>query len=167
MFFSQHCVSWTIDTQYSFLLRVTVDKYTLSRLINLLLNEKKVLGLFPTRFLLRNNLVKVADSRSRSLNIINVIISGWIPPRKRVSGYGLSKKNGFTVWNSARHLQQQGAWSQFKTGSPLAQISLSDITGKINFKCLFLYPLRLLSILLHFRKITKKHDKNLISPTHY
>lgn len=53
------------------------------------------------------------------------------------------------------------------TGSPLAQISLSDITGKINFKCLFLYPLRLLSILLHFRKITKKHDKNLISPTHY
>lgn len=54
---------------------------------------------------------------------------------------GYLKKNGFTVWNSARRLQQQEAWSQFKTGSPLAPISLSDITGKINFKCLFLYPL--------------------------
>lgn len=95
MFFYQHCVSWTVDTQYSFLVRVTVDKYTLSRLINLLLNERKVVGLFPTHFLFRNNLVKVADSRSRSLNIINVIISGWIPPRKRVSGYGLSKKKWF------------------------------------------------------------------------
>lgn len=124
MFFYQHCVSWTVDTLYSFLLRVTVDKYTLSRLINFLLNERKVLGLFPTRFLFRNNLSwwRSLIHGQGHLTLINVIISGRFPPRKRVSGYVLSKKekNGFTVWNSARRLQQQGVWSQFKTGSPLA-----------------------------------------------